>query len=254
MPTDSRTVRRFIAFQHDQNISPKTGIVYIAAIRKEHVNSGCTDPCIHDGKLKFILKGWCRTTKINMQIRRPITYSTLKLIKQRMRTECTLSGQDKLMLWSAFTLAYYGFLRVSEYTTTSRNVNQASLLLSDLILKPGHLLLLVRKDKTNQCGFPICLKLKITLKSCCPVRAFIKYCHGRTKSDQHSICFVFEDGKFLTRQNVNYWLKVILGGGFSSHSFRIGAATSAQNDGWTTEQIRTAGRWKSNVYMKYIRQ
>ena len=198
------------------------------------------------------MKGWSRLLKVNIQITKPITYSVLKQLKRCLQLERLLFSQDKLMLWSAFTLAYFGFLRVSEYTTQSKEIKCAPLLLSDLTLFPEHLILSIRKDKTNQNGFPVCLKLRATLKSCCPVRACCKYFVLRSNACRKSVCFTFNNGAVLTRQDVNFWLKKFLGCNFSSHSFRIGAATSACLAGWSTDQIRLAGRWKSNAYIEYI--
>jgi len=42
-------------------------------------------------------------------------------------------------------------------------------------------------------------------------------------------------------------------GSFSSHSFRIGAATVAAQRGIPDHQIQLMGRWTSNAYQLYIR-
>ena len=42
-------------------------------------------------------------------------------------------------------------------------------------------------------------------------------------------------------------------GNFSSHSFRIGAATVAARNGVPDHLIQTMGRWSSNAYQLYIR-
>ena len=42
-------------------------------------------------------------------------------------------------------------------------------------------------------------------------------------------------------------------GKYKSHSFRIGAASMAAEQGLSDAQIRLMGRWKSNAFKKYIR-
>ena len=54
------------------------------------------------------------------------------------------------------------------------------------------------------------------------------------------------------------WLRQIMPsaripGNFSSHSFRIGAATVAARSGIPDHLIQTMGRWSSNAYQLYIR-
>jgi len=40
---------------------------------------------------------------------------------------------------------------------------------------------------------------------------------------------------------------------YNTHSFRIGAATSAESAGLTESQIKSMGRWKSDAYRHYIK-
>ena len=44
-----------------------------------------------------------------------------------------------------------------------------------------------------------------------------------------------------------------ISGNFSSHSFRIGAATVAGRNGIPDLLIQELGRWKSNAFQSYIR-
>jgi len=41
--------------------------------------------------------------------------------------------------------------------------------------------------------------------------------------------------------------------GFSGHSFRSGAATTAATRGLPDSQIKQLGRWKSAAYLRYIK-
>ena len=67
------------------------------------------------------------------------------------------------------------------------------------------------------------------------------------------------DGKMLTRQIFSTELHCILSkmkldkGSYSTHSFRIGAATSAIEAGIAETQIKMLGRWQSNAYQGYVK-
>ena len=62
----------------------------------------------------------------------------------------------------------------------------------------------------------------------------------------------------LSRVLLTDWLRQMfsaagLSGNFSSHSFRIGAATVAARNGVPDNLIQSLGRWSSDVYQLYIR-
>jgi len=70
--------------------------------------------------------------------------------------------------------------------------------------------------------------------------------------------FLLENGQPLSRDRLSSWLRSIFSGAgipgnFSSHSFRIGAATVAARNGVPDHLIQALGRWTSNAYLGYIR-
>ncbi|XP_071113127.1 integrase/recombinase xerD homolog [Haliotis cracherodii] len=93
----------------------------------------------------------------------------------------------------------------------------------------------------------------------CPVRAMQQFLSIRPPVHGH--VFVHFDGRPLTRFQFQSMLRKALSFSlphlnlhlFSSHSFRIGAATTAAINGVSSKQIQEYGRWKSNCYSKYIR-
>ena len=70
--------------------------------------------------------------------------------------------------------------------------------------------------------------------------------------------FLLENGLLLTRSLVTDRLRAILltaglPGDFSSHSFRIGAATSVVKASVPDNLIQVQGQWKSDASKQYIR-
>ena len=90
----------------------------------------------------------------------------------------------------------------------------------------------------------------------CAVQSLITYLHVQGKGA--GPLFLFQGGRPLSRAALSDWLRRILSaagisGSFSSHSFRIGAATVAARNGVPDHLIQALGRWSSDAYQLYIR-
>ena len=88
------------------------------------------------------------------------------------------------------------------------------------------------------------------------MRAVLAYLHHR--GNRPGPLFIHQDGRGLTRPTLSKWLQATaiqagFAGTFSGHSFRIGAATTAAQNGIPDHLIKTLGRWESNVYQLYIK-
>ena len=79
------------------------------------------------------------------------------------------------------------------------------------------------------------------------------------RGNQPGPLYIMKDGRQLTRQLFSTSLDVILEDlylekdCYNTHSFRIGAATSAWEAGIEDSQIMMLGRWRSSAYRNYIR-
>ena len=91
-----------------------------------------------------------------------------------------------------------------------------------------------------------------------PVQALLKYMARR--GNEEGPLFRFRNGHPLTRVRLDGALKKALQGagstaaGISTHSLRIGAATTAARRGVEDSAIKDLGRWKSRAYLGYIRR
>ena len=79
------------------------------------------------------------------------------------------------------------------------------------------------------------------------------------RGNQPGPLFILQDGRMLTRQLFSTCLDSILDDlqhnhdHFNTHSFHIGAATTAKEAGIDNIHIKMPGRWQSDAYQQYIR-
>ena len=91
----------------------------MAGIRFAHTKNSLPDPFLAAPLLHLLLRGIKRTLGLTSRQHLPITITLLRQIKEELARAPDYLPTDKLMLWSAFTLAFYGFLRSSEFTSPS---------------------------------------------------------------------------------------------------------------------------------------
>ena len=216
----------------------------MAGIRFAHTKDSLPDPFLAAPLLHLLLPGIKRTLGLTSHQRLPITMTLLRQIKEELARAPDYLPTDKLMLWSAFTLAFYGFLRSSEFTSPSASQFNPLVHLSttDVSFTSTGCLLLIAPSH----------------HSVCTVRALRKYLALRLTSGTSAL-YVFQSGNYLTRTKVTTIIRTLLqrlgisSELYASHSFRISAATSAAEAGLPPWLIQTLGRWSSNCYTLYIR-
>lgn len=117
--------------------------------------------------------------------------------------------------------------------------------------------LILSRSKTNQFGRPQTVVIGSTESSTCPVRAMKRYLVARQQYPSGPLLRL-EDGSLLSCKDI-YCLKLLLqdagldSSRYSSHSFQIGAATTAAASGLPDHLIQRLGHWRSDAYKRYIR-
>ncbi|XP_006818573.1 uncharacterized protein LOC102807183 [Saccoglossus kowalevskii] len=156
-------------------------------------------------------------------------------------------------------MAFFGFLRVSEFTapTTTSYDSRRTLLNSD-ILAGTDLTIRIKTSKTDPYRRGCDIVIAPSGSSVCAVQAYKEYQQLQQRFDHHP-AFIFRNGLFLTRQALNdITRQLITRAGvqnahlYSTHSFRSGAATSAAKANLPDWLIKTLGRWRSDSYQIYI--
>ena len=253
-------VRRFIAWLSLRQLAPATIALYTAGVGYIHKMHGWPDPT-KDFIVSKLLEG-CRRDRPVSDTRLPISVATLGQLCYALQYVC--ASQFECALFKAAVLcAFFGFMRIGEFSANSCHVVQDSVLkISDVKFhKSGSkmsVLITFRHSKANQAGTPqtVCLVQSedVTL---CPVFALHNFIEIRPRVEGPLFCHF--DTSPLTKYQFNAVLKKALAfsglgeSHITSHSFRIGAATVAFERGVPQNVIQQMGRWRSDAVFSYIR-
>ena len=151
----------------------------------------------------------------------------------------------------------YAFLRSSEYTSSHvQKYDSNNTLCYQDITRNGNLLLVnIKSSKTDPFRQGCVVKLAPSLASLCPVTALNNFLAVHPKKS--GPVFTYANGSYLTRRRLNHLFKLALPhentGNVSTHSLRIGAATTAAAAGLPRWLIQSLGRWNSDCFRTYIR-
>ena len=238
-----------------RTLRPASVRTYMSAIRNLHVEMGLEYPNQPTSLLSRVLRGIARSSGPGRP-RLPITTPILRQLCQRLQVSSMRHPVDQAMLQCAFTLAFYGFLRCGELTSlTFGNValDQQSFRITITLLQ----------SKTDPDGRGTVVHVGgCTDVISCPVTTMVRYLTAVSAESQspRDQLLVYHNGQPLTRADVTREVRTLLPlcgitdpSSYASHSFRIGAATSAAIAGVPEHVIRHMGRWRSDAVLRYIR-
>ena len=168
---------------------------------------------------------------------------------------------DHCVFWVACTLGYFGFLRSAEFTVPSLASFSPSVHLGmqdiavDSSRAPSCIRVTIKASKTDPFRKGCSIHIGLGKYPLCAVHALLA--HLAIRGDGPRPLFLCQNGQPLSRTLLTNWLRQIMAsagisGNFSSHSFRIGAATVAGRNGIPDHLIQELGRWKSNAFQSYI--
>ena len=147
-------------------VSYKTIKVYLAGIHLAHLEREHTDPTDNE-PLRLLIRGVWGLQGDSPRCRLPITIAVLCTLKYQLRIS-NLPLLEQRLLWAAFTLAFYGFLHVSEFTG-------AALQWSDIQFNTQNISVTIRQSKTDSFRKGHVLNLTPTQTSTCPIKTFQQY-------------------------------------------------------------------------------
>ena len=170
---------------------------------------------------------------------------------------------DNIMLWSAFLLCFFGFLRSGEITIPDASSYDPTVHLNfqDISIDnpndPQIICVKIKASKTDPFRQGVNVHIGRTNNAVCPVTALLSYLIIRGPAP--GLLFHFRDNSPLTKSRFTTKFRNLLSQAgissalYSGHSFRIGAASTAAAKGIEDSVIQTLGRWKSSAYLAYVR-
>lgn len=265
LPATESTLLLFVSHLATRGLSAASIKVYLSAVRHLHVTYGKYTEFSEQltPRLRQVIKGIkkAQAALTVPKVRRPITLEIM------VRIHAVISSRPNslfnTMIWAACNLAFFGFLRCSEFTVKQQGGYDSSVHLSaiDIALdsrsSPKVLRVRIKQSKTDPFHQGVYIYLGRTDQDVCPVSAIIPYLIMRGGSP--GPLFILEDGRMLTRQIFKSAVDSIMSelhlevGSFNTHSFRIRAATSAIDAGIPAVQIQMLGRWRSEAYKRYVK-
>lgn len=264
LPATLESLTMFIAHCFEKNYAAATVSTYISALSYIHKLLGLQDNTQHFIVNKT-LNGFkkLRTSNDN---RLPITPSILKGLINSLPHTCTSLFMSKL-LKAMYLLAFHAFLRVGEITgqlpPKGNNLQLSNIKFTfDNSQLPVAIEIRMSQFKhSSGKHIPVLLVQQNTSQNdLCPVKALWEYLKLRmTNMSSPQPLFSLMDDLPLSRQFFTSQLRLSLSylglswKNYKSHSFRIGAATTAASMNIPEDKIQQMGRWHSKAFKKYVR-
>ena len=267
-PWDNRKTLIFVGWLIKKDVCTGTIKSYLSGIQKSHVACGFDGLDYESPLVKEILVGHknkhAQGGKKNEPTKRlPATLKVLRFLKSRIKTS-NLSVHEKITVWAACTVSFYGALRPSEALSKYENFFDPSFTLckQDVTLctegEVESLHLNIKHSKTNKTGIDETVIIYATNTDSCPIRAVKKLLILNKDVPSSYPFFSADSGKPLSQRRFNSILKdltkdFIKGGTISGHSFRIGVTSLLAKKGFSDEDLKKVGRWSSRAFKFYIR-
>ena len=235
--------------------------LYLAGIRFHYLQAGYKNPFSAVDRLQCIIRGIKRSQQTTTKPRLPIDIKVLTHMCHLLQRGIFSPNLDKTLECMCL-VAFYGFLRCSEFTIQSSNLSNSFLRICDISFSNDNTMFSLTLHSSKSDPFRKGVHISYFRKSkLCPVTCMMSYICNVRKKPLNSTAPLFVDhlNQPFCRQQFIYYLREILGrlgyneNDYSGHSFRVGAASTAAAVGIEDHMIKVLGRWNSSCYERYIR-
>ena len=261
LPIPSHQIVNYLADLFDGGYAPSTIATHASAICFVHKLLGFQDP-MESFLLKKFVKGAINLSRA-ADSRLPITKSILQRLLRAIPTVIR-NYNEQVLLKALFTLVYSFFLRFGEVVLKSGNDSNKLVQIENISIQTlGSSLkgmsLVLHHFKHKQQVQPVSLYIAHNPQNveCCPVESMQKYL--RVLGNKSGPLFQFLDGKVVSYNYTADKLRTLVRfigldtQRYKPHSFRIGAATTAIQMGYSDDEVKKMGRWSSDALQSYIR-
>lgn len=262
LPASELTLMNF-ASHLAKTVSYDTIKLYLVAVQDLHHELNFPLHTHNMHRLQKVLTGIKCLAPSTKQDRFPTTTQILTAIDNYLFPALS-TNIDHIMLWAAFTLAFFAFLRASEFTCNGPFNPEVHLTSQDITFhpsmqSPSFMRVRIKQSKTEPFRQGCTLTIAKSTSPICSVMAMKDYILQAHPPASRPLFTFSQSGSWLTRSSLTKELQFILhqcgfsSNNFYSHSFRIGAATSAATAGIPAWLIKVLGRWRSGCYELYIK-
>ena len=211
----------------------------------------------------------CKVINDRLTVRLPISCSMLELLLFELKRELNSQCYLQIMYMALFAMGYYRLMRIGELTT---NEGKHTVKAADvhMALNKKKLLIVLYSSKTHsKASRPQKIKIiankdektgSYAHRHFCPHTLIHNFIEVRGSYDSiHEEFFVFRDRKPVSSDNARTVLrKLIKNIGlneklYDMHSFCIDRSSDLVKYGYSIEEVKRMGRWKSNAVFRYIR-
>ena len=206
LPLCESTLCRFVAFLAGESLSFQTITSYLSACRFYQISVGLPDPSLSTfPQLNYVLRGARKTVPVPRRLRLPVTPELLRAILSCWSREPI--SFNRTMLWAAFCLGFFAFLRAGEFTCPSQERFDSSSMLAvgdisvDSHTNPRCLSVKLKRSKCDPFGAGVLVHVGRTFLPLCPVAAVLSYLAVRPSSP--GPFFIYEDGTPLSRDRLS---------------------------------------------------
>ena len=212
----------------------------------------------------------CRLQNDRVKIKLPIQNSFLELLLFELERYYESQVYLEILYRTMMLIQYYGLLRVGEITKSNHVIKAKDIHVPTDTTKQKLKLFLYSSKTHTRASRPQEIKIEgnvhllneknVQNRRYDPYQSTREYLAIRGNyADLDEQLFIFSDGSPVRACNYRKVLKQLLKSVrvnpdfYDTHSFRIGRATDLRKFGYSIEQIKQLGRWRSNAVYRYLR-